>query len=135
MLFRSILDDRVAERIRDRRDTAKANGWTYVIGSPANPASETPWDKSNRNRLSAALHKEMAAELSIPVMTADYRAHGWRTTLNMVYHYLPDHIRAAWFGHSVDVNHANYSDASVDLSSMVTAATDRTSRHLRAVGE
>ena len=131
----TILDDRVAERIRDRRDTAKANGWTYVIGSPANPASETPWDKSNRNRLSAALHKEMAAELSIPVMTADYRAHGWRTTLNMVYHYLPDHIRAAWFGHSVDVNHANYSDASVDLSSMVTAATDRTSRHLRAVGE
>lgn len=127
----TILDERVAARIRDRRDNA-ARGH-FVIGAPSDPSKV--WDKSNRDKQVRALYKELADKLSIPIMETEFRSHGWRTTLNMIYNHLPAHIRAAWFGHGEDVNHSNYSDRSVDLSSMVTAATDRKSRHLRAVGE
>lgn len=126
----TILDDRVAERIRTRRVTAKVNGQRYVIPSPAKPTSDVPWDKSNRDKQARALYKEMAEALDLPIMSTEFRSHGWRTTLNMLYFHLPDHIRASWFGHGVDVNHSNYVDASVDLSSMVKSARRR---HLRAV--
>lgn len=127
----TVLDARVAARIRDRRDGAVTG--QYIIGAPSDPTKR--WEPSNRDKRARALYKEMSVSLGIDLMEAEFRSHGWRTTLNMLYNHLPDHIRASWFGHGVDVNHSNYSDSSVDLSAMVTAATDRKSRHLRAVGE
>ncbi|MDN6845475.1 MAG: site-specific integrase, partial [Corynebacterium variabile] len=118
----TILDDRVADRLRSLRDSTAPG--EYVIGSPADRSKV--WDRYNRNKTLADFYKEMAAELDIPVMEKSFRSHGWRTTLNMIYYYLPDHIRALWFGHSVDVNHSNYRDPKKDLSGvMVDAARSR----------
>jgi hypothetical protein len=118
----TILDDRVAERIRARRNAARIAGQRYIIPSPAKPTSDVPWDKSNRDKVARALYKEMAEVLDLPIMSTEFRSHGWRTTLNMLHYDLPDHIRSSWFGHGVDVNHANYTDNTVDLSSMVKSA-------------
>lgn len=43
------------------------------------------------------------------------RSHGWRTTLNSIYYWLPPHVRADWFGHSESVNEAHYIAEQMDL--------------------
>lgn len=124
----TILDDRVAERFRQRRRvTAKGE---YVLGSPAKPT--VPWDRRNVTREIEALYVELADELGIEELREDIRSHGWRTTLNTVYRELPPHVRAAWFGHSEAVNAAHYVDDTADPSPMVAAAKRR---RLRVVGD
>lgn len=124
----TILNPRVADRFRSLRDSTAPG--EYVISSPADKAKK--WNKDNRGHALADFYKEVSAELGIPEMKTSFRSHGWRTTLNMIYFYLPDHIRALWFGHGVDVNHSNYTDPTVDLSVMVDAADTRRGASERA---
>lgn len=119
----TVLDDRVAERVRALRDATPAGA--YVYGAPADQAKQ--WERRAATRAIEALYIKTAADLDIPEMERDIRSHGWRATLNSIYRELPPHVRAEWFGHSVTVNEAHYSPA-VDLSPMVAAAAERRQR-------
>lgn len=116
----TVLDDRVAERVRDLRDNTPAGH--FVFGAPNNQAKE--WDRRSATRAIASLYVKLADELGVEALRSEFRSHGWRATLNTLYIDLPPHVRADWFGHSVAVNEAHYSP-SVDLSPMVAAAAER----------
>lgn len=125
----TVLDDRVAERIRQRRNaTRKGN---YVLGAPAD--SRKRWDDSNSAKAVAALYRDLATATGVDVLEVDFRSHGWRGTLNMLHFGLPDHIRAAWFGHTSAVNRRNYTRSNVDHSEIVARHRAERERHLKAV--
>ncbi len=120
----TVLDERVAERLRQRRD-ATAEG-AYLLGSPQAP--QAVWDRRNVTRAIESLYVEMAGALAIKELETEIRSHGWRTTLNSIYYWLPPHVRADWFGHTESVNEAHYLAEQMDISPMVTAARDRRQR-------
>ncbi|UYM06073.1 tyrosine-type recombinase/integrase [Solicola gregarius] len=112
-----VLQQRVAERLLERRKRAEGKG--YVIGSPADPMKV--WEARNRNKAAAALYQELAEELGIEVM-ANERSHMWRTTLRS--HYdgkAPAAVLNSQFGHSEKTAQKHYTDAS-DLSGLASAA-------------
>lgn len=110
--YLQVLDPRVSERLLTR-----PRG-TYVIGSPADPDKE--WERRNCAKRIAELYQEIASELDINLMQHE-RTHLWRTTLNnLTAGLVPEADRAAWFGHSREVNRRHYNDAS-DISRMVEA--------------
>lgn len=117
----TVLDDRVAERVRTLRDATPAG--SYVFGAPADHTKI--WDRNNCNKAIAAVYTSLADELSIEELRTEVRSHGWRTTLNSIYFWLPTHVRAEWFGHTESVNAAHYVAAEMDLSPMVAAAQER----------
>lgn len=119
----TVLDDRVADRVKSRRDQTPSGHFVY--GAPADTAKV--WERRAATRAIEALYVKIAADLGIPALEKDIRSHGWRATLNTIYRELPPHIRAEWFGHTVAVNDAHYSP-SVDLSPMVAAAAERRQR-------
>lgn len=119
-----VLDDRVAERLLERQNAAQGLE-SFVIGSPADQSE--PWDRSNCQKATTALYKELADELGIEAFETE-RTHIWRATLNsLLLDTVPEVIRAAHFGHDAAVNRSAYTDLT-DTSSMVSAA-----RGLRAV--
>ncbi|WP_440711937.1 hypothetical protein [Gordonia sp. FQ] len=124
----TVLDDRVAERVKARRDATPAGA--YLYGAPADRTKV--WDRRNCTREIEKLYVSLADELGIEELREDIRSHGWRTTLNIILYALPAHVRAEWFGHSEAVNAAHYVDPTADLSPMVAAAKER---RLRVVGE
>lgn len=125
----TILDERVADRISKRRNATPPG--SYVLGAPAD--SRKRWDDSNSSKAVAALYRRLAAETGVDVLEIDFRSHGWRGTLNMIHFELPDHIRAAWFGHTTKVNRQNYTRNNVDHSEIVNRHRAGRERHLRAV--
>ncbi|MEY8567325.1 hypothetical protein AALF15_12235 [Corynebacteriaceae bacterium 7-707] len=117
----TVLDDRVAERVRALRDATPAGA--YVYGAPADQAKQ--WERRAATRAIEALYIKTAADLGISELERDIRSHGWRTTLNVLYYHLPASIRAEWFGHTETVNAAHYVADQIDLSPMVAAAAER----------
>ena len=117
----TVLDDRVAERIKAVRDTTPRG--SYLFGAPADRS--TLWDRRNATRSIEKLYVQLAKDLNITELESAIRSHGWRTTLNTIYYELPAHIRADWFGHTEAVNAAHYVDPTADLSPMVEAAKAR----------
>ena len=112
-----VLDDRVQARLLGRREAQGGVG--RVIGSPLAPRQ--PWDSTNAMKAVAALYKDLSVDLSIATL-ATARSHVWRTTLNtLLVDQVPEVVRAAHFGHSVEVNRGSYTDAT-DTSSLVAAA-------------
>ena len=119
-----ILDERVADRLLERQNAARALDH-YVIGSPADPSMI--WDRDNCRKVAAAFYGELARSLDIELLNTA-RTHVWRATLNSILlDQVPEVIRAAFFGHDVAVNRAAYTDLA-DTSGMVTAA-----KRIRAV--
>lgn len=136
----AVLNDAVADHLRTRLRSRRPTD--FFISTPTDPQRQ--WDFGNRNKAIRALYREMSSELGIESLHTDFRSHGWRTTLNMIYYdTIPDDQRATWFGHSVDVNHANYTPDDVDTmaasrTAMLAATRKRqqdadSSRHLRVV--
>lgn len=117
----TVLDDRVADRVKSRRDQTPAGH--FVFGAPADQSKL--WDRRAATRAIEALYIKTAADLHIPALEKDIRSHGWRTTLNVLYYHLPASIRAEWFGHTESVNAAHYVADQIDLSPMVAAAAER----------
>lgn len=124
-----VLDD-VAEVMR----TWLEEGDLYVVGSPAN--GSTPWDQGNRDGALRLLFAEMADELKLPELEHDFRSHGFRHTLSTIWagKGVDAEIRAAWFGHTIVVNQAVYTDlAGLDSVAAVMKRLDSPERHLVAV--
>lgn len=103
-----VMDERVAERVRERAERA---GDGLLFPSPAEPGSA--WDASNRQKAVKALYRELADECDVPLL-ASVSSHVWRATLNTEWMLrgVPDVLRVAFFGHGVDVNVASYTDVS-----------------------
>lgn len=98
----------VAKRLRDRR-AAALDDQCPVIGGPANPSK--PWDASNAGKAVRQLYIRMAELLKIEDLFVQ-RSHVWRATLNglVISQNVPAEVRAAWFGHSTEVNQSAYTD-------------------------
>ena len=106
-----VIDPRVAERIRLRLATLPQTDSTLLYGSPANP--DRVWDPSNRQKAIRKLYRKLSDLLDIPLLS-EVSSHVWRTTLNTEWAMLgvPDSLRSAFFGHSVEVNRSFYTDTS-----------------------
>lgn len=102
-----VLEPRVAERMKQRRNAAGGRG--YVIGSPTNNAKV--WDSGNRNKAAVDLYIEVANALDIPLML-DERSHMWRTTLRSFYAgAVPNAVLNSQFGHGEKTAQKHYTDA------------------------
>jgi integrase len=124
-----ILHDAVIQRILERQNIARGRARVLVkralvFGSPTDPSK--PWDRTNAQATTTVLYKQMHEQRGIAAFETE-RSHVWRATLNSMLLDLPDLVRAAYFGHDVDVNRSAYTDLT-DVSGMVAAA-----RRLRAV--
>lgn len=116
-LLVQVIDPRVAERLLMRPSRSTGTD-TYVIGSPAD--AHTRWDRDNCRKAVARFYVELGQALGIELLGTG-RTHVWRTTLNhLTAGFVPEAERAAWFGHSQDVNRKHYNDYS-DTARMVEA--------------
>lgn len=104
-----VMDQRVADRVRNRLERIAQEPSTLVYGSPAFPSKV--WDASNRQKAIKALYHELADTLDIPLLH-EVSSHVWRATLNTEWMQkgIPDALRAAFFGHSESMNRSNYLD-------------------------
>lgn len=103
-----VLDERVAERILARCNERGQED--RIIGSPTKPS--TVWDESNCQDETQALYQELARDCDVPLFETA-RTHVWRHTLNTVLlAEVPEVVRAAFFGHTTDVNRSRYTDLS-----------------------
>lgn len=113
-----VLDDRVAERLRERQKRSESSR-EYVIGTPSDPGR--PWERRNRNKAARALYLKVAKDLEIETLENE-RSHVWRTTLHTLY---GDGVSTAvldsQFGNSEQTRTKHYTDPS-DLSTLKDAA-------------
>lgn len=101
-----VLDERVAQRILARCNERGPED--RLIGSPTKPS--TVWDESNCQDETQALYQELARDCDVPLLSTA-RTHVWRHTLNTVLlAEVPEVVRAAFFGHTADVNRSRYTD-------------------------
>lgn len=108
-----ILDKRVAEHFWDKRQRSG-----LVISAPADPTKT--WERSLANKAVREYYKEIANATGVEKLKTE-RSHVWRGTLNTVTAgTLPPHIRAAYFGHTEEVNAQSYTTA-VDVRPMLDA--------------
>ncbi|MGP5262809.1 hypothetical protein [Glutamicibacter arilaitensis] len=113
----SILDPRVAKRFIERKN--KYPDSLYVIGSPIHQNKQ--WSRPAVHKVASNLYKMLAKTLKI-VELENERTHIWRATLNtLLRDQISDVDRSAWFGHTVEVNRASYTDLS-DTSAMLKAS-------------
>ena len=104
-----VIDERVAERLRGRLNHVVRAGASAPV-FPA-PASGGVWERGNCQKAVRAFYDELADTLDIPLLH-DVATHAWRATLNSEWADLGISAErlAAYFGHSVDVNRARYTD-------------------------
>lgn len=104
-----VFDERVAERLRGRL----AHVVRPAQSAPVFPAPVTGqvWDRGNCQKAVRAFYDELADTLGIPQLH-DVATHTWRATLNSEWADLgiSAERRAAYFGHSIEVNRARYTD-------------------------
>ncbi len=118
-----VLDDRVAEHLRIRRQSARSSS-EYVIGAPTDPS--VAWERRNRNKAAQALYLEVAKDLQIKALENE-RSHVWRTTLHTLHgDGVPTAVLDSQFGNSEQIRAKHYTDPS-DLSALKEAA-ERTRR-------
>lgn len=112
-----LLDQRVAVYWRDRLKSVETSA--PLIPSPGNPLS--PWRTDNAVKATAALYKDLGVRLSDDAVGL-MRSHAWRTILNnrALARGVSAEVRAAYFGHTEDVNSRAYTDLT-DVSSMFRA--------------
>lgn len=113
-----VLDDRVAQRMLERRQRA-ASPLEHAIGSPADLL--TAWNRDNRNKAASLLYIEIAREVGIPAPNNE-RSHVWRTTLHTLYGggTVPTAVLDSQFGNSEQVRQKHHTDPS-DLTSLQSA--------------
>lgn len=113
-----VLDARVADRLRERRQAAHSPR-EHVIGAPTDPSR--PWDGSNAQKAVKSLLRECAEACSVPLLE-EVSSHVWRATLNTraMAQGVPTEVRAAYFGHGAEVNRDSYTDTT-DTSALVGA--------------
>ena len=106
-----VMDERIADRIRERLAEVPQEPTALVYGSPAFP--DRVWDASNRQKAAKALYREMADVLDIPLLR-EVSTHVWRATLNTEWMLrgIPDALRAAYLGHTPEMNRRSYTDTS-----------------------
>ncbi len=100
-----VLVPKVAEALK--RTRAEKRPGDYVIPQPT---SDKPWDRSNA---SAGIrdYYDGIAKVSDLHFASEISSHAWRRTLNtMTAGYLPAHVRAAYFGHTEEMNARSYTD-------------------------
>lgn len=104
-----VMDERVAKRIRRRVEEAGSEPDALIFPSPASPGSA--WDLNNAEHAIKKLYREMADALDIPLLRS-HATHVWRATLNTEWMQMgvPEVLRAAYFGHSPEVNRSYYTD-------------------------
>lgn len=102
-----VLDERVAERLRERLAGKEPEELVF----PAPARSDKVWDDNNAQKVLKRLYAEIADALDIPLLK-EVRTHVWRATLNTEWmgKGVPDIIRAAYFGHTPEVNKQYYTD-------------------------
>ena len=112
-----VLDERVAERVRKRLEEAGKAPDALLFPAPAAPGKE--WDLNNAEHAIKKLYHELADALDIPLLN-EVSTHVWRATLNTEWlnKGVPEIQRAAYFGHSPEVNRSYYTDLT-DISSLV----------------
>ncbi len=112
-----LLDDRVEKRVRERLATLHDSPDAYVFPSPATVNSE--WDSSNASKTLKKFYLELAEKLDIPLLEK-VLTHVWRTTLNTEWmeRGIPGVVRAAYFGHTEEVNKRYYTDLT-DIAPLV----------------
>lgn len=110
-----VMDRRVATRVRRRLRAARKTESGLIF---PRPSSDTPWDPRGAQKAVRALYDEMADALGIPLLR-EVSTHVWRATLNSEWSDLgvSAERRAAYFGHSPEVNRQSYTDL-VDLSEL-----------------
>ena len=103
-----VTDERVAERIRERASEAAERSSRLVFVAPA---ADSVWDGSNAQKAVRELYDELADELDIPLLRK-VSSHVWRATLNteLMRKGMPAELRAAYFGHSAEMNRSAYTD-------------------------
>lgn len=100
-----ILDPRVNDYFLARRPE---DGEHHLIGSPMDPTKT--WEEGNCRKCVAESYKAWSEELKIPLLK-HARTHLWRTTLNEVTKdVLSRDQRAAFFGHTEEINQRAYTD-------------------------
>lgn len=104
-----ITDARVAERMRRRMERAGRDPEALLFPAPAAP--DSVWDLNNAEHAIKKLYRELADELNVPLLRK-VSTHVWRATLNTEWMQkgVPEVIRAAYFGHSPEVNRNYYTD-------------------------
>ncbi|MDO4429193.1 MAG: site-specific integrase [Atopobiaceae bacterium] len=112
-----IMDERVAERMRRRAEEAGDEPSALIFPAPAAPGSA--WDLNNAEHAIRKLYREMADTLNIPLLRS-HSTHVWRATLNTEWMQrgVPEVLRAAYFGHSPEVNRSYYTDTT-NISALI----------------
>lgn len=112
-----ILDARVAGRIKRLRKAQKASEWLF----PSPIAKSTRWDKSNLQKAVTGFLREVGEACDIPALS-DHSSHIWRATLSTLAMKkgMPAEIRAAYFGHTAEVNRNYYTDTT-DITPFIDA--------------
>ena len=90
-----------------------------VAPDPAPAAPGKEWDLNNAEHAIKKLYHELADALDIPLLN-EVSTHVWRATLNTEWlnKGVPEIQRAAYFGHSPEVNRSYYTDLT-DISPLV----------------
>lgn len=102
-----VLHDGVAERLRELYLPVN-DPQLPLISAPADSAKF--WGRRNCTRDLTAFYLEMAERLGIAAFKTE-RTHIWRTTLNtLLLGVVPDAVRSAQLGHTVEVNANWYTD-------------------------
>lgn len=98
--------------LRETRDPG-----AYVIPQPT---SDKPWDRSNATG-AVRDYYDGISQSGGPEFAAQISSHAWRRTLNtMMAPYLPVEVRAAYFGHTEQMNRRSYTDPVQVLPVMTT---------------
>lgn len=113
-----IIDHRVADRINARHQ--KLTGASDRL-FPSQVEENTEWDKSNAQKAITGFLREVSEKCGIPAL-ANHSSHIWRATLSTqaMQRGVPAEIRAAYFGHSAEVNRDYYTDTT-DVSGVLNA--------------
>lgn len=114
-----ILDNRGIANMRKRLHHLKSH--ELVFNSPLSP--NKIWDASNVRKLVRTLYNEIAEECDVPLLKTA-RTHVWRPTLNTIAmnRGVPPEIRAAYFGHAIEINKSAYTDTR-DVTPLLNAFT------------
>lgn len=117
-----VFDKRVADRIRTRSRSASKTSSGLIF---PRPSTDTMWCRRSAQKGLRSLYDKLADELGIPVLR-EVSTHVWRRTLNSEWADLgvSDARRAAYFGHSEEMNRSAYTDF-LDLDELEVQVKDR----------
>lgn len=103
-----VFDERVVKRLRRRLRRLPKEPDTPLFPTPT---TGKVWERGNCQKAVRAFYDELADALDIPLLR-EVGTHVWRTTLNSEWadKHVPVERRAAYFGHSPEMNRSRYTD-------------------------